>query len=220
MKLATTEYALLGMLSIALMTGYELKQFAEGTIGFFWRESFGQIYPALGRLARGGYIREVVAKKRTGKKSAAAGRERRVFELTKEGRRMLAEWMPEACREQVPRNELLLKLFFGAEAPVMVSRAHLQKQAEKARARMAEYEKIGRELQRMRGAPAPDGPRVVWWEMTLRRGIVDTRAELEWCKECLRTMKALDAHRVRKGEKGKKRARGREGSKSAGKRGK
>ena len=214
MKLTTTDYAVLGMLGIAPMSGYQLKQFAEGTLGYFWSESFGQIYPALARLTRDGEIREVA------KKKPAAGRERRVYELTAKGRKRLGDWMPEAPRAQVPRDELLLKLFFGAEAPVMVSRAHLQKQAEKGRARMAEYEKIGRELQRMRGAPAPDGPRVVWWEMTLRRGIVDTRAELEWCKECLRTMKALDAHRVRKGEKGKKRARGREGSKSAGKRGK
>jgi len=192
MKLTTTDYAVLGMLGIAPMSGYQLKQFAEGTLGYFWSESFGQIYPALARLTRDGEIREVA------KKKPAAGRERRVYELTAKGRKRLGDWMPEAPRAQVPRDELLLKLFFGAEAPVSVSRVHLVKQAERVRARLAEYEKVRKMLQRMHGAPPPDGSRVVWWEMTLRRGILDSRAELEWCEESLQTLEALASARNEK----------------------
>jgi DNA-binding PadR family transcriptional regulator len=187
MKLTTTEYALLGMLSMGPMSGYQLKQFAEDTIGHFWRESFGQIYPALARLARAGEIRELPAK------AKATGRERRVYELTAKGSKQLGEWLPLPARPQVPRDELLLKLFFGAEAPVAVSRQHLQMQEANAQARLGGYEEIGRMLRRLHGAPPPDGPRVMWWEMTLRRGILDCRAELQWCAESLRTLDGLDA---------------------------
>ena len=52
----TTEEALLGLLSLKPMSGYEIKQMIEGSIGYFWRESFGQIYPTLKRLEKGGWI--------------------------------------------------------------------------------------------------------------------------------------------------------------------
>ena len=49
----TTAEALLGMLSLGPMSGYEIRQPIEESIGNFWRESFGQIYPTLKRLVAG-----------------------------------------------------------------------------------------------------------------------------------------------------------------------
>jgi PadR family transcriptional regulator, regulatory protein AphA len=211
MKTATTEYALLGMLSMQPMSGYQLRQFAEGSIGHFWSESFGQIYPALARLARAGEIRELPSKRQA---TGSEGREQRMYEVTAKGRKQLAEWLPMAARRQVLRDELLLKLFFGAEAPIAVSRQHLQQQADNAQARLSAYGEIEPRLQRLRRAPPPDGPRVMWWEMTLRRGILDCRAELQWCQESLRTLDGLEKRTSGAG-KGTKQQRGRKNATSA-----
>jgi len=52
MKANRSQYAILGMVSLRAMTGYQVKQTIERGIGTFWHESYGQIYPLLQRLAR------------------------------------------------------------------------------------------------------------------------------------------------------------------------
>jgi DNA-binding PadR family transcriptional regulator len=52
MREVKSKYAILGMLSIAPMSGYDIKKQVETSISNFWSESYGQIYPALRNLAR------------------------------------------------------------------------------------------------------------------------------------------------------------------------
>ena len=47
---STSRYALLGMLSIRPMSGYDIKKLIEASISNFWTESYGQIYPILKTL--------------------------------------------------------------------------------------------------------------------------------------------------------------------------
>jgi len=59
MKYNRTAYTILGMLSIEpnlSASGYEIRKAIESTVGYFWGESFGQIYPTLKRLAAEGLI--------------------------------------------------------------------------------------------------------------------------------------------------------------------
>jgi len=102
----STPYAILGMLSVAPMSGYDIRKEASTSIGYFWSESYGQIYPALRELRGRGWIR-----RRPG--SRAGGRERQAYEITERGREALALWRAEPPRDGSVRNELLLKLFFG-----------------------------------------------------------------------------------------------------------
>ena len=45
-----TKYAILGLLSLAPMSGYDIKIITDNSIGHFWNENFGHIYPVLGRM--------------------------------------------------------------------------------------------------------------------------------------------------------------------------
>jgi PadR family transcriptional regulator, regulatory protein AphA len=45
-----SKYAILGMLSLRPMSGYDTRKTVQESIRFFWSESYGQIYPALKRL--------------------------------------------------------------------------------------------------------------------------------------------------------------------------
>ena len=47
----TSRYAVLGMLSIRPMSGYDIKQAIGESVVHFWDESYGRIYPSLQRLA-------------------------------------------------------------------------------------------------------------------------------------------------------------------------
>ena len=72
---------------------------------FFWGASYGQIYPELRRLETAGLV---------GSREEPRGRvPRRVYSLTKTGRRALDAWLETADESYEVRDEGLLKLFFS-----------------------------------------------------------------------------------------------------------
>src|ERR1700710_583796 len=105
-RLGNTDYALLGMLSVEPMSGYQIRQEIADSIAYFWTESYGQIYPALKRLA----ARKLIAPARLDTVKSGKGR---IFSLTGQGKTALTEWLAQEPEPQPPRNQLLLKLFFG-----------------------------------------------------------------------------------------------------------
>ncbi len=55
-EIGATPNALLGLLSLEPMSGYDIRQMISRSIGYFWSESYGQIYPGLKRLAAEGLV--------------------------------------------------------------------------------------------------------------------------------------------------------------------
>ena len=100
------------------MSGYTIRSVIERSIGNFWSESYGQIYPALKKLTAEGAVQKKIERQK--------GRpDRNVYSLTDKGRERLGEWLMVPAVAEVPRNELLLKLFFGSHAPVSASRENV-----------------------------------------------------------------------------------------------
>ena len=106
----SSEYAILGMLSLRPMLGYDIRKTVHESIRYFWSESYGQIYPALKRLES-----QKLVERARGAQKGRAGRQ--VYALTPAGLRELQEWLTRQPQMQPFRNELLLKLFFGRLAP-------------------------------------------------------------------------------------------------------
>jgi DNA-binding PadR family transcriptional regulator len=95
------------------LSGYDIRKAIESSVGYFWSESYGQIYPALKRLTTEGLI--------TPSRSNSKPRQRRQeYSLTDAGRASLQAWLAQPFQNDPPRNEFLLKLFFGREAPPSV----------------------------------------------------------------------------------------------------
>src|SRR5712692_7370073 len=101
--MSTTPYAILGLLSIEPMSGYDIRRNLEESLSYFWSESYGQIYPTLKRLEAARLIAPV-------KRTAPATRRRRLYTLTPLGRTRLATWLAEPPTPQPPRDEFLLKM--------------------------------------------------------------------------------------------------------------
>src|ERR1700684_2212758 len=99
---------LLGLLAIEPMSGYDLGQTIRGSVGHFWNESYGQIYPNLKKLAADGFV----SSKTERQKSKP---DRHIYSIPKRGRERLADWLAVPPQPEIPRNELLLKLFFGVQ---------------------------------------------------------------------------------------------------------
>ena len=177
----TTPNALLGLLSLGPMSGYDIRQLISQSIGHFWSESYGQIYPGLKRLAAAG----LVVKKTERKKGSP---DRHVYSLTAEGREQLDRWLKLPVVKAVPRNELLLKLFFGGQVSPSVSRAHVQTYLESHEKELQVYGAIAKKLRKEEA----DDPQLPFWLMTLNMGRHHSAAIVKWCKETLAELEELE----------------------------
>ena len=97
------DMVILGLLSHEDLTGYDMKKRIDGAISFFWKGSFGNIYPALKDMEAQGLI--------TKNDTAVGGREKIVYHITKKGGDTLRSWLGDAQASNELRYETLLKLF-------------------------------------------------------------------------------------------------------------
>lgn len=171
---SSTRFAILGLLTVEPMSGYDLRKHFQESLIYFWNESYGQIYPALKRLAKEGFVTPV--------KSAQAGkRDRRVYSLTSKGKELLHEWLAKTPQSQPVRNEFLLKLFLGRAAPQDALRQHVLRFRKEQEELLAMF-LIIRDSVRVEHAKSPN---LKYWMLGLSHGIRTRRAEIEWCNEAL-----------------------------------
>jgi len=197
MELNQTAYVILGLLSIEPNhSGYDMRKAIQSTVGYFWGESYGQIYPTLKRLAAGGLIAPG--------KSASIGRKRRqTYVLTEPGRAQLRQWLALPFRNDPPRNEFLLKLFFGREAAPGVSIAHVQDLQERNQRMLATL----LEIEASAHAGNPPNPHFPYWMLTLSMGKAMTQAALEWGETALTELAALEGAAATTAQAGGKRSK-------------
>lgn len=110
-----TDFMILGLLSEAPLSGYQIKKIADIRFRFFWSESYGQIFPALRSLAADGLIEEMQL-------SGAKNRARKPYRITPAGTDALRHWLMQPVEKETYRLEILLKMYFSnyAEPDVMI----------------------------------------------------------------------------------------------------
>jgi PadR family transcriptional regulator AphA len=184
----SSRYAILGMLSLRPMSGYDIRKTVQESIQYFWSESYGQIYPALKRLE----AQKLVERLRGAQKGRAS---RQAFALTREGRRELQEWVTREPQMQPVRNELLLKLFFGRLAPREACQEHVRQFRQRQKSLLQTYRLLKLRLNKEHKR----NPDLSFCLMTLSYGFHQARALRDWCDE---TLAALEkSGKVRKERK-------------------
>lgn len=178
-RTSATGQVLLGLLTIEPMSGYDLGQAIRASIGHFWNESYGQIYPQLKRLAASG-LATAKTQKQPGKP------DRQVYSITRKGRDHLQKWLALAPQPEIPRNELLLKLFFGAQTEPERLIGYVTRMTEQEGALLERF----RHIEREEIAPLnyPDKP---YWTMAARFGQLELEAHLRWAEETLAALHKL-----------------------------
>jgi DNA-binding PadR family transcriptional regulator len=164
------------------LSGYEIHEAIEDNFGSFWGESYGQIYPSLKRLASEGLIEP-------SKLVSGPGRRRQGYALTDAGRASLREWLALPFQNDPPRNEFLLKLFFGGEAAPGTALKHVRELQERNRRTLTTLEGIesmAREIQ-------SQNPNKPYWMLTLGLGLALTRAALDWGESALAELAVVEA---------------------------
>lgn len=179
-KVNKSRYAILGILSLGPKSGYDIKKMTEVSIAHFWSESFGQIYPNLRQLERDGLVTSRL-------EPQTGARDRRVYTLTDEGERVFQGWLREPVDYAPPRNELLLKLFFGDQLSGTNIQAKIATFKRQQQTRLDTYDGLVTWLQ----AEFAGHPSLPYWLMTLSYGRHLTRALLDWSEESLAGLEHL-----------------------------
>lgn len=172
-RINKTRYAILGCLSIKPMTAYDIKQFMERTTSHFWTEREGQLYPTLSDLVDESLIEYH-------EKEADKAGTKKVYFLTKQGMVELRQWLQKPVENQVYRNELLLKLFFGNTQGHKECIAMLQTRIPELQALLAQLTLIRDEHLKQLAKN-----RKIFVELTLDYGIQAIQMELNWCEHSI-----------------------------------
>jgi len=171
---------LLGVLAIEPMSGYDLGLTIRQSVGHFWNESYGQIYPNLKKLATEGFVSRKTERQK-GKP------DRQVYSITEKGRERLERWLAVPPQPEIPRNELLLKLFFGEQVPTEVLIGYLERMANESRGVLELLERAEREeIDRNRHYPGAP-----YWRMAAHFGQMEMKAHLRWAEETLAELKKI-----------------------------
>ncbi len=106
-RLTATSFAVLALLDqFGDSTSYDIKLAIEHSIANFWNVPHTTAYEEPARLAAAGYLSV---------QEEPTGRRRKVYSLTPSGRAALREWARQPPAPPQLRDELVLKLFAGAD---------------------------------------------------------------------------------------------------------
>ncbi|GAB2635068.1 PadR family transcriptional regulator [Kribbella swartbergensis] len=167
---------ILGLLSIAPMSGYDLKRHFDSTINYFWSADKAQIYRTLATLVTDGLV-EVE------KVPGEAGPDRQVHRLTAAGRATLHEWLTSDLDRQPERDAFLARVFFAGDLDPSETSALLERRRHAARTTLATLEAI------RANSPEPTDRAGRLRLATLDNGLRHTRTELEWLESLEETLR-------------------------------
>jgi len=173
-----TQFAILGMLTLEPMSGYDFRKASEQCLGFFWQESYGQIYPTLKKMSEKGYLSQ--SREKTEGKP-----DKNVYSITKKGAEAFSKWLDQQTRIEPKKNELLLKLFFGGK------KDH-HEQIRELESIKKTHEKLLAELKNIEDWHIENYDHhalTPYWLVTIRFGIHRVSAMINWCGESIEALR-------------------------------
>ena len=169
-----TDYVILGLLSEAPMTGYTIKRLIDIRFGFFWNESYGQLYPALRALCAAGCIGEADSAN-----APPPARAKKTYTLLPRGMDVLREWLAQPVERESIRLEILLKMYFSHLVGAQVMIGHVRRFRAAHEADLRTLEAFERELKAIEQND-PAHPAIL---RVIDFGVKANRAYLDWCVE-------------------------------------
>jgi DNA-binding PadR family transcriptional regulator len=168
-------YAILGIISVGPMSGYQIKAWVDKGVGYFWDIDYKQIYPTLKKLVVSGLVTFEVVK-------SSNIPESKVYRLTDSGMKELQAWLTKPIQEgKQSTPELMLKLFFGHLIPVETSIEHLESFKASKTAILQSLDQISEVLN-------AETEKDAFWHYrmtTVNRGKLLNKSDVDWCNQTI-----------------------------------
>ncbi|WP_297421723.1 PadR family transcriptional regulator [Clostridium sp.] len=171
-----TRFVLLGLLQEEELSGYEMKRIIDMRMSFFWQESFGQIYPELGKMMKEGLI-DFSNEESTGKMK----REKIRYKITLKGKKELKQWMEAENEKDTTRSELLLKMYLSTDKNVEEMRKHIIQFKKESEQKLELFNLFDADLNQ--NIQLHNNHRQILCVLNL--GIRQTKLYIDWSKEML-----------------------------------
>lgn len=163
------DMVILGLLAHEDLTGYDIKKIIDGNISFFWKGSFGSIYPALSAMEEQGLVKR-------NKSDKTSGREKIAYHLTPKGKDVLKVWLNEESVSNELKYETLLKLYFGGVEDRSVTIRNIELFEESIRHDLEILKFYKSNLEKVL-----DEEDHLYYYLTVTFGIDTYEAYLKWC---------------------------------------
>jgi PadR family transcriptional regulator, regulatory protein AphA len=174
-------HAILGLLSLQPMSGYDLKKVIDESVGHFWAADQSQIYRTLAAL-----VEEGLASRRT---VVQADRPNlHLHSATDDGLAELDRWLTSPLQAPAAREPFLARLFFADRLPAAQLQEVLSRHREELGEQLAALEAINVPDVRPEGVSASG---YVLRLATLANGIAHARTELEWLEATERELERI-----------------------------
>ena len=170
------DLVILGLLFHEDLTGYDIKKRIDGGISFFWKGSFGSIYPALADMEKSGYVEKQRAE-------TQGRREKILYHITDKGTDALKDWLNAEQAANDMKYETLLKLYFGGAEDKDAALKNIGFFEEQVKADLAVLQAYKENLEKVL-----DQKDHVYYYLTVTFGIDTYEAYLKWCGRAKKTL--------------------------------
>jgi len=181
-KTMSLPHALLGLLKYKPNTGYNIKAAFESSINFFWKVSLPQIYRTLNSMENQGWLESDIEQQQSKPN-------KKIYRLTDAGDVELQNWLTQKPEPPHPKDELLVKLFFGTFMDRRDLIDHIKDRREQALRFLQNADDIIRPTAKDYARKADANDDVTFWLLTLDFGKRRARMTMEWCDEALEILK-------------------------------
>lgn len=189
-------HALLAILAVEPMTGYDLTKYFERSAAYVWHAPHSQIYPELRKLEEAGLITaESVTRGDRGIK--------RTYSITEAGLGLLVEWVEEPTTPVPERDAFLLKATYLEYGSFANARRQFEAHLEYHEAQRRRWDSHAQSLeeratalmQRRLGVTPPElHEALVAYKVHVYRGLADrARHEVRWARRGIALVDALEA---------------------------
>lgn len=168
------KHAILGLLEVYPMSGYELKKYFDSSINSYWPATHSQIYRTLDDIAKEGLsMSELIQQDKNPNK--------KVFSITEKGKQELELWLNQTKKLPTIRHQILLQFSLSQ-----------QLSKEQILELLKTYKRLLEEKIVSLTSPkhsetlgyARDEKERLIWELTLENGIMFYNNEIEWANKC------------------------------------
>ncbi|WP_305841332.1 PadR family transcriptional regulator [Photobacterium leiognathi] len=176
-------HVILTVLSNREATGYDITKEFSHSIGYFWKASHQQVYRELNKMAANDQV--------TCRLEPQEGKpDRKVYAITDAGRQALFNWFEEPARNPTTRDEFSAKLLvcgvhnsepMQKQLAALIDESHtlISHYKELEKIHFSDYKSMDRQQRLDR--------------LTLRRGLHNRQAWIDWAEEVLAELKDMDS---------------------------
>jgi PadR family transcriptional regulator AphA len=195
-------HAILGVLSVQPMTGYELSDYFTATARLvYWPAGQAQIYPELRRMEAAALVVAKVA--RRGKVA-----EKRIYAITKMGSQELLRWANEPISYTAERDPAHLKVNYFDIVSLETSKKFFETHLAIYKARLQQWQDWEKKMRdrsetflarRLAMRPAEDHDAIVEFRAIALDGqIARAKSEVAWARQGLKLIAELAASRAKR----------------------